>query len=155
MCRQSEFPLASPYLTPPEALWCNILLSSALLSYPLRIRDKRACAKSGNPRALGRSFLWFTVAILALASGCPPTTTGSALDRGRQRLSGCHVQGAEARQCVNRGTVTNIVAITRLKLSQLAVSVVSRLHRGGRSKSQKFFDWWRRCCKAQINSVAS
>lgn len=92
MCRQSESCPASTH--PAKALRCEILLSSALLTISPRVRGERACSKSGNPRALGRPSFWFTLAILTLAPDCPPTTTtGSALERDRQRLPGCPGQG--------------------------------------------------------------
>lgn len=41
--------------------------------------------------------------------------------------------------CVDIDIMTNIVPITRLTSLQLAIPAGSRLHHGGRSKSQKFF----------------
>lgn len=142
MCRQSESYPASTH--PAKSLRCDILLSSALLTNSSRVRDQRACSKSGNPRALGRPSFWFILAILTLAQNYPPpTTTGSALDRDRQRqtevarlpCSG----GGEMSRFVDRGIMTNIVAITRPTSLQLARPVGSRLHHGGRPKSQEFF----------------
>lgn len=49
--------------------------------------------------------------------------------------------------------MTDIVTTIRPVFLQLAISAGSRLHHGGRSKCQKFFDWWW-CCETRINSVA-